>query len=181
MSSDNPDIRQQVDQNRGTLKKLELLIPGLRGYRSKEDIRVSDDLLRNQVSDKLDSAKANLEALRKQMANNGDFTSLGTVGSLIFQFQQISGEIRHSQQVYSGFAATFQVDEDKLNKLYDYDYAFVNAAMQLVDATSPAKLVYDPTNSSSILPAINQISAMVSDFKQKWSIRVEAIENIVQK
>ena len=181
MSSDNPDIRQQVDENRGTFKKLELLIPGLRGYRNKEDIRVSDDLLRNQVSDKIDSAKANLEALRKQLANNGDFTSIGTVGSLIFQMQQFSGEIRHAQQVYSGIAATFQINEDKLNKMYDYDYAFVSAAMQLVDATSPSKLVYDPTNASSIIPVINQISAMVVDLKQKWSIRVEAIENIVQK
>ena len=180
MSSDNPDIRQQVDANRGTFKKLELLIPGLRGYRNKEDIRVSDDLLRNQVSDKLDLAKANLEGLRKQMANSGDFTNLGSVGSLIFQIQQFSGEIRHAQQVYSGIAATFQINEDKLNKMYDYDYAFVTAAMRLSDATSPAKLVYDPTNASSILPAINQISAMVSDFKQKWSIRVEAIENIAQ-
>jgi hypothetical protein len=181
LSSDNPDIRQQVDENRGTFKKLELLIPGLRGYRNKEDIRVSDDLLRNQVSDKIDSAKANLEALRKQLANNGDFTSIGTVGSLIFQMQQFSGEIRHAQQVYSGIAATFQINEDKLNKMYDYDYAFVSAAMQLVDATSPSKLVYDPTNASSIIPVINQISAMVVDLKQKWSIRVEAIENIVQK
>jgi len=180
LSSDNPDIRQQVDENRGTFKKLELLIPGPRGYRNKEDIRVSDDLLRNQVADKLDLAKANLEGLRKQMANNGDFTNLGSVGSLIFQFQQFSGEIRHAQQVYSGIAATFQINEDKLNKMYVYDYDFVNAAMQLSDATSPSKLVYDPTNASSIIPAINQISAMVSGFKQKWAIRVEAIENIAQ-
>ena len=180
MSSDNPDIRQQVDQNRGTFKKLELLIPGLRGYRNKEDIRVSDDLLRNQVADKVDLAKANLEALRKQLASSGDFTNIGTVGSLIFQLQQFSGEIRHAQQVYSGIAATFQINEDKLNKTYEYDYAFVSAAMQLVDSTSPTKLAYDPTNASSIMSAISQLSAMVTDLKQKWAIRVEAIENIAQ-
>ncbi len=179
MSSDNPDIRQQVDENRGTLKKLELLIPGLRGYRNKEDIRVSDDLLRNQVSDKLDLAKGYLEGLRKQMANSGDFTNLGAVGSLIFQLQQFSGEVRHAQQGYSGFAATFQINEGKLNELYDYDYAFVSGAVQMVDTTS--KLVYDPTNPSSILPAINQLSATVMSLKQKWSLRMEAIENIAQK
>ncbi|MGI0090353.1 MAG: hypothetical protein ACREBS_01465 [Nitrososphaerales archaeon] len=181
MSSDNPDIRQQVDENRGTLKKLELLVPGLRGYRSKEDIRVSDDLLRNQVADKIDSAKGNLEGLRKQMAASGDFTNLGAVGSLIFQFQQFSGEIRHAQQGYSGFAATFIVDENKLNNLYNYDYDFVNSASQLVGATSTSSLVYDPTNASSIQPAIAKISGMVVDFKQKWAIRIEAIENIAQK
>jgi hypothetical protein len=181
LSSDNPDIRQQVEANRGTLKKLELLVPGLRGYRNKEDIRVSDDLLRNQVADKVDLAKSNLESLRKQMANSGDFTNLGSIGSLIFQLQQFSGEIRHAQQGYSGFAATFQINEDKLDKLYNYDYDFVSAAMQLVDATSPSKLVYDPTNASSILPAINQLSTQVNAFKQKWSIRMEAIENIAQQ
>ena len=162
MSSENPDIRQQVDENRGILKKLELLIPGLRGYRNKEDIRVSDDLLRNQVADKLDLAKSNLEGLRKQMAYSGDYTNLNSIGSIIFQLQQFSGEVRHSQQGYSGFGASFQVNEEKLNKLYDYDYDFVNAVMQLVDWTSCSKLVFDASMACCILRAISYISSNIS-------------------
>jgi hypothetical protein len=181
LSSDNPDIRQQVDDNRGILKKLELLVPGLRGYRQKEDIRVSDELLRNQVADKLDLAKQNLESLRKQMANSGDFNNLTTIGSLIFQTQQLGGEIRHSQQGYSGFAATFQINEDKLNNLYNYDYDAVSSAVQVLNATSPGELIYDPTNPNSIQTAIGAISRLLSDFKQKWELRMEAIENIALK
>jgi len=93
LSQGNPDIRQQVDDNRGIAKKLELLIPGLRGYRSKEDIRVSDELLRNQVADKLDHVKDNLQQLRKQMAASNDFTNLTSVGSLMAQVQTLSGEV----------------------------------------------------------------------------------------
>lgn len=181
LSSDNSDIRQKVTENRGTLKKLELLIPGLRGYRNKEDIRVSDELLRNQVADKLDLVKANLEGLRKQMANSGDYTNLGSVGSLIFQIQQFSGEVRHAQQGYSGFAATFQINEGKLNDLYDYDIEFVNAAVQLANSTSPSRLSYNPTDMNSIQPMVNQLSNSIADLKQKWSLRMETIENIVQK
>ncbi len=179
MSSDNPDIRQQVDANRGTLKKLELLVPGLRGYRQKEDIRVSDSLLRNQVADKLDLTKGTLESLRKQMVSSGDYNNLTSIGSLISQFQQLGGEIRHSQQGYSGFAATFQVDEDKLNKLYDYDYDAVNSSIQLLNLTS--SMIYDPANPASIQTSIAKISSMLASFKQKWSLRMEAIENIVLK
>jgi hypothetical protein len=177
---DNPDIRQQVDQGRGFLKKLQLIIPGLRGYRSKEDIRVSDDLLRNQVADKLDLAKGNLEAVRKQMVIASDFTNLSTVGSLISQFQQFSGEIRHSQQGYSGLAATFAFDDTRLNKLYEYDYAFVNAALALVTNTSPAILSYDTTSPASIQPQLAKLQNMLQDFKQKWAVRIEAVENILQ-
>jgi hypothetical protein len=179
-NASNPDIRQQVDQGRGTLKKLQLMIPGLRGYRSKEDIRVSDDMLRNQVSDKIDLAKSNLEAVRKQMVLASDFTNLTILGSLISQFQQFGGEIRHSQQGYSGFAASFSFDDARLNKLYDYDYAFVNAGLALLNNTSPPNLTYDPANPASVQPQLQKLQSLVSDFKVKWSQRIEAVENILQ-
>src|SRR5579863_1653356 len=130
LSQGNPDIRQQVDANRGIGKKLELLIPGLRGYRTKEDIRVSDALLRNQVADRLDHAKDNLQQLRKQVAAGNDLNNLTNVGSLISQVQALSGEVRHAGQGYSGWVAPIQINDDKLNKLYDYDYSFVTAVFQ---------------------------------------------------
>jgi hypothetical protein len=176
LSQDNPDIRQQVEANRGPQKKLELLIPGLRGYRKLEDLRVSDGLLRNQMADRLDHVKANLEALRKRLVDNNDFTNLGAAGSLISQVQQLSGEVRHAQQGYSGWVATISVDDDKLNKLYDYDYAFVTSVMGLETATASPS--YDPTAPNGVRTLVSQLGATVGDIKQKWSVRMEAIEGI---
>ncbi len=176
---DDPNIRQQVDDSRGFQKKLELLVPGLRGYRSREDLRVADEFLRNQVADKLDLAKANLEGVRKQMVAAGDFTNIGPLGSLIFEMQGLSGQVRHAQQGYSGWVAPISVNEPQLNKLYEYDYNFVNSAVQLQNATALQSLVYDPTAPSSVQPKISAVSAAEADFKQKWSVRMEAIENIL--
>lgn len=178
MSSDNPDIRQQVEANRGAMKKLELLIPGVRGYRSKEDIRVSDELLRNQTADRLDKVKSNLEQLRKQMAGSGDFTNLTSMGSLISQVQGLSGEIRHAAQGYAGWVAPITINEDKLNKLYEYDYSFVSAVFQLDDATLPGKLTYDCTAPNSVQTTIGQLTRALADIRQKWSLRIETIEGI---
>jgi len=178
LSQGNPDIRQQVEANRGAMKKLELLIPGLRGYRTKEDIRVSDELLRNQVADRLDKVKGNLEQLRKQMATAADFTNLTAVGSLISQVQTLSGEIRHASQGYAGWVAPIQVNEDKLNKLYDYDYAFVSAVFQLDESTSPGTLTYDSTTPAPIQTTLGQLSKSLADVRQKWSVRMETIEGI---
>ena len=125
-----------MDASRGPQKNLELLIPGLRNYRKLDDIRVADDMLRNQVADKLNSAKANLEGVRKQMASAGDFTNLTNVGSLISQLQQMAGEVRHAEQGYSGWVASVTIDQNRLNQLYDYDYDFVASAFALVTATS---------------------------------------------
>ncbi len=178
MSSENTDIRQQVEDNRGLAKKLELMIPGLRGYRSKEDIRVSDEILRNQVADRLDRVKDNLQLLRKAVASNNDLNNLTVVGSLISQVQALSGEVRHAAQGYAGWVAPIRIDEGKLNKLYDCDYSFVSAVFQLVDATSPDKLRYDAAAPNSIQTPLAQFSSTVTDIRQKWSVRLETIEGI---
>jgi len=178
MSQGNSDIRQTVEENRDSLKKLQLIIPGLRGYRQREDLRVSDELLRNQMADRLDRVKGNLELLRKQVAGGNDFTNLSAIGSLIWQIQTASGEIRHAAQGYSGWVAPITIREDKLNKLYDYDYAFVSAVLQLESATAPSALVYDPSAPNSIQAPLTQFTQSVNDIKQKWSVRMEAIEGI---
>jgi hypothetical protein len=181
MSTDNPDIRREVEANRGITKDLELLIPGLRKYRQLEDVRVADGMLRNQVADKLDITKSNLENVRKQMVANNDFTNVSTVASLIFQIQQLGGEVRHSEQGYSGFVAAIQVDQAKLNKLYEYDYDFVHAAVELLTKTSSPTLVYNPASSSSIQTNLSDILDALQTFKQVWQVRMEAIENVLVK
>ena len=49
-NGDSHDIRNDVEDNRSILKKIQLLVPGFSGYRQKEDIRIADQLLRSQVS-----------------------------------------------------------------------------------------------------------------------------------
>jgi hypothetical protein len=181
LSQDDPDIRKQVSASRGPQKNLELLIPGLRNYRKLDDLRVADDMLRNQVANKLDQAKANLEGIRKQMASAGDYTNLTSIGSLIFQIQQISGEVRHAEQGYSGWVASITIDQNRLNQLYDNDYDFVSSAFALVAATSPPNLSYDPANQASAMAPLARVGAAVSDFKQKWGVRMEAVKGILVK
>ncbi|MDV3277942.1 MAG: hypothetical protein LYZ69_05685 [Nitrososphaerales archaeon] len=176
MSQGNPDIRQQVEASRGPLKKLQLLLPGLRGYRKLEDIRVSDEFLRNQVANKLDAVKGSLEQLRKQVAASNDLTNLTTVGALISQIQGLGGEVRHAQQGYSGWVAPIAINEEKLNKLYEYDYAFVSSVFQL--AETAGKLSYDASSPNSIQASAAQLSRTLADIKQKWKTRMEAIEGI---
>jgi hypothetical protein len=181
LSNNNPDIRKQVEASRGFQKKLELLIPGLRGYRTREDIRVSDSLLRNEVAHRLDQTKGNLEGVRKQMVTAGDYTNLTSVGSLISKVQQLSGQVRHAQQGYSGFVATISINEDRLNRLYEFDYDFVSSAFQLASNTSPSNLVYDASAPASIQTGIGMVSSTIADFKQKWGVRMEAIKDILIK
>lgn len=179
MSTDNPDIRQQVKEQSGALKRLQTFIPGLRGYRRSEDVRISDELLRNQIADRLLQAKGNLEQLRRQIVAAGDFTNLNLVGSAISQLQQFAGELRHSEQGYSGLAPSISITEDTLNKLYEYDYDFVSSAYQLLNST--ASFIYDPSAPNQVSTFLNDIMKSVQELRRKWELRIEAAEGILLK
>jgi hypothetical protein len=182
LASENPDLREQVDASRGFAKKLELLVPGLRTYRKLEDLRAADELLRTQVANKLDSAKSKLEDLRKDMAIQGDYQNLTKIGSLISEVQGLSGEVRHAAQGYSGIAATIKVGEDTLNRLYEYDYNFVNSAVQLENACSPPSLSYSSgQDASGFNAALARVKDALSEFKTAWEQRIEAVERILLK
>lgn len=178
MSGNDPDIKGTVEENRDTLKKLEMIVPGLRGYREREDVRVADEILRNQMADRLDRARESLELLRKRVALSGDYTDLGSLGSLIAQLQGLSGEVRHAAQGYSGFVAAVKVDQAKLDALYDHDYSFVSSVLGLQSECEKLLQSYNPGAPGSLQTGLLSVSDMVNDVRKKWSVRLEAIEGI---
>ncbi|NNN17275.1 MAG: hypothetical protein HKL79_02795, partial [Thermoplasmata archaeon] len=70
------DLREKVDQDRGTLKRLQLLVPGFRAYRQGEDIRAADSILRRQVADKIKNARTSAENARAALTQSGQFSVL---------------------------------------------------------------------------------------------------------
>src|SRR5256712_13929230 len=79
-----PDIRDRVEQDRGLLKKIQLVIPGYAGYRRQEDIRAADNLLRIQLANQLKGVRGDPETIRDQMAMDGEIQGLQALGHITF-------------------------------------------------------------------------------------------------
>lgn len=178
MAGNNPDLREKVDESRGFFKKLQLAVPGLREYRKLEDIRAADELLRKQVFDKLDSSKNNLESLRKSMVDKGEFTTLTSIGTIISQVQQVAGEVFNAQQGSAGISPNIRIDEGTLNKLYEYDYNFVNSAEQIFSTVTAAIGDYAAGTTTAQAVAA-KIGPLVDSFRSAWQQRLESVENIL--
>jgi hypothetical protein len=177
MSDNNPDLRDKIVESRGTLKKLQLLVPGLKEYRKLEDIRAADQLLRKQVSDKLNNAKSKLEDLRKVMTGKNDFNNLSLISPIISQIQQVSGTVQHAQQGAAGISPNIRIDEGVLNKLYEYDFSFVSTAEQILSMTANSTTEYNSGTSSQEIAS--KINSALDSFQSAWKQRLESVENIL--
>ena len=177
MPENTPDLRKAVEDNRGTLKKLQLKIPGLQEYRKLEDIRAADQLLRKQISGKLDDSKAKLEDLRKAMTGKNDFSNLTLVGNTISQIQQISGEIQHAQQGSAGISPNIRIDEGVLNKLYEYDFNSINTSDQIFTICSNS--ISDYNSGKSTTEITSKITSMLDELDMLWKKRLDSVQNIL--
>ncbi len=172
------DIRQRVDQDRGTLKRLQLLIPGFRGYRQGEDIREADSYLRLQVAAKVHNAVSAVQDCRQSLTQAGQFQSLTDLAAVLSDLQVLEGSIRHAEQGYSGISPAIRVDPARLDRLYEYDYGFAQAADQMAATLSPLRAAVGGSNAQAVTDAVATVRGQVRELTQAFKARMNAIEGI---
>ena len=172
------DIRQRVDQDRGFLKRLQLLIPGFRGYRLGEDSREADSFLRLQIADRIHRAVQVVQDCRQSLTQAGQFQSLTDFSSVLAELQQLEGSVRHAEQGYTGIAPAVQVTPTTIDRLYEYDYGFAQAADQMTAGLAPLKTAVGGANAAAVQEAITTVRSQIRQLDQAFKARLRAIEGI---
>lgn len=172
-----PDIRKTVDDDKSILKKIQLLIPGFRGYRQKEDIRAADEILRSEIGKIMIGAISSLNNSRQSAINFNKFGALNFIGNSISSVETLQGDIVHGQQGYSGLVASVKVTDDVLNKLYEYDYEYVSKCKEIADLCSKVENI-GTMNDNDVLNSLNNIMTLVNDARKVWTTRMETVEGI---
>jgi hypothetical protein len=174
------DIRQKVEDDRGVLKRLQLLIPGFRGYREGEDVRAADSLLRRQVADKVQNARTTIENSRSALTNAAQFAALNDLAPIIADLLRLEGEIRHAEQGYTGISPAVRANPQQLDRLYEYDYGFATAADQLNQTIAPLpSLAAGAATGPAQLPSlISTARGQVLQLDTAFKARMQIVEGI---
>ena len=166
-----PDIRERVEADRGILKKIQLVIPGYAGYRRREDIRAADNILRHQLADQMKSVRSELETIRDGMAMEGRVTGLSDIGNAIFNLEGIEAKVRHAEGGYSGFSPQIRIEERELDRLYEYDWAMLQA---LDKAAAGMPMIQQASDAKSFDAAMKAFRDSIQAFDAAWGVRMEA-------
>lgn len=173
------DIRERVDQDRGFLKKLQLLVPGYRGYRQGEDARAADSFLRIQIADKVRKTIAVVQDCRQSMTNASQFQGLMDLAPMLADLQQLEGEIRHAEQGYTGISPALRVTPGQIDRLYEYDYGFAQAADQMTATLDPLRAASGGSDAAAVQNAIATVRGQVRQLDSAFKARMRAIEGIL--
>ncbi len=167
-----------MEGDRGVLKRLQLLVPGFRGYRQGEDIREADSFLRIQVADKLKNARTTIENARSGLSNAGQFQALRDLAPIIADLLGLEGRIRHAEQGYTGISPAVRVNPQQLDRLYEYDYGFAQAADQLNQTIATLPSLSMGGNGAAVNNLITTARGQIAQLDQAFKARLQVIEGI---
>lgn len=171
------DLRDRVEDDRGLIKKIELAIPGFRGYRKREDLRIADSLLREQLAASLGKVVSTLEDCRSELTKRMDMDLLEDMKALVNDIQAAENRVRHAEQGYTGISADIRIEEDELNRMYEWDLSLIHSIKDLAadsDNLHSSVLTGDP----DLRLKMGTMSREISDFNAVFDRRVAAFAGL---
>ncbi len=162
------DLREKVENERSLLKKIELAIPGFRGYRKREDLRIADSMLRDYIARLLDSTNEYLKSVRETLSGNMALDEMNAIGRILNKMLAITEEVRHAEQGYMGLVGDYKVNSEELNRLYGFDLKIIGDANKLKDLASDMASTDDIMKLHSMM---KDYEAMLNAFQRIWNER----------
>ena len=173
------DMRQKVEDDRGLLKKIQLVIPGFKGYREREDLRIADRLLREQLADRLGMAVRDLEASRDKLAQNNDIEWLDEVGKLINDTTAAQNKIRHAEQGYTGVSPDYRIEQSQLNRMYDWDLSLLYNIDNVKGGAEKLKDASSSGDNDEIEKGLSIAKEALIKFDELFNTRREAVAGLL--
>ena len=113
------------------LERLADAIPGLKGYRSRDDARDTDKRLREYLATRLDALVRNLDGVKVAAMKSGGLAAMNGMDGLDARLSRVTGAIRYAKYGYSGLFDQVKIKEPELAQLYDLDIGMIGLVDQL--------------------------------------------------
>ena len=106
---------------------------------------------------------------------------LNDLAPLIADLMRIEGEIRHAEQGYTGLSPAVRIKPQQLDRLYEYDYGFAQAADQLAKTVDqlPGLAVGGPGAAPGAVPQlVATVRGQLAQLDTAFKVRTQVIEGI---
>jgi hypothetical protein len=172
------DLRDKVESDRGIIKMIQLAIPGYRGYRIKEDLRIADRLLREELANRLTIAERGFEGARKALAKRSALDLMEDMGELVTRARAAIERLRHAEQGYTGISPDYRIQESELNRMYEWDLGLLNLIEGLMKIANNLKDAARTMPEKDVATELTNALQAMEDFETIFDQRREAIAGL---
>ncbi len=131
MASSGGHAYDRVKQSRSAWERVLLMIPGYRGYRGRDLIRDTDQLVRDAVALELRKALGALKDAYKSLVNGGNDVLASEVDSAVRILDRLQQAIAHASRGYSGRWDGAKILDAQLDRAIEFDDSLLDGARRI--------------------------------------------------
>jgi hypothetical protein len=163
------DLTETVKASQNKFEKLVSGIPGYKGYKQKEERREADKLLRLQIARQYEQQLLRVNALTRKITYRGKLADVAQIDRAAMKLQLLIDRIKHASMGYSGLFDAIKVNEDVLDKLYDFDLAMMDGVGKV--STLVDQLGQATTDEAPITEVADTLIAELEALNSTFSLR----------
>jgi thiamine pyrophosphate-dependent acetolactate synthase large subunit-like protein len=154
-------------------------IPGFRGYKEKELRRESDRLIRDQLYERLSKAKSDVRYIFRELSDHRAFEALTDMDRLVARFDRVSEKVNHAAYGYAGFFDVVKIDEEKLDRMINFDNQLIGDVGKIVEAVAAFKSEVNRQDLVNAKERVRSLSETLQSFEDAFDKRKEVIMGVV--
>jgi hypothetical protein len=124
-------MAEMMKSEKNFLERLADAIPGLKGYRSRDDARETDKRLREYLANRLDTIARGLDGLKLAAMKTGGLEAMNGMDTVDARLSRVTSAIRYAKYGFSGMFDQVKINEPELAQLYDLDTGLIGLVDQL--------------------------------------------------
>ena len=167
------DLFERVTSQQDALKKLFAKIPGFKGYIERVDRRNADKLLRESISDQYQAQWQRISSIQRDLVNAGQLEVLDDVEIASTRLRQFIDRIKTAAYGYSSFFESVKINEDELEKVYQYDLALVTMGDEIANAVDNLEA---SVGTDGLPAAIRNLNQKAQDCVTAFDKRIELMK-----
>jgi hypothetical protein len=118
---------------------------------------------------------------REEISKSMDFDLINRIGELVNLSHRVTEKVRHAEQGYAPWiSGDVRIEEDELNKLYEYDLSLIENIDSLIQEASQleqSSIANTPDRSERLMGLRGSIESFEGVFRQ----RIAKVTKVAQK
>ncbi len=116
------------------LEQLSRIVPGIAGYQEREKRRDSDKAIREKAAAAVANCREKIAATIADLSRTGNMAAMKSIGALdriSTRLEKLEDELRYASYGYTGFFDGTGINEDDLERIYEYDLELLSEVENL--------------------------------------------------
>jgi hypothetical protein len=172
MSDLKDSIFGNVTGDMDFFKKIASKIPGFKGYVERQARRDSDKVLRDMIANRVRELEGQVSGLQREFISHGEISYIDDLEAAAIKLRTFGDRVRTARRGYSSLFSAVKINEEELNKLYEYDATLLDKTDEVARAIEH---VQSSVGTDGLPAAIRNLESVSRDCIDAYNRRDEVV------